>query len=128
VYVRSVAVWSEQAKLVASDGAASDAFATSVAISGDTVVVGAPDHTTDMKGLAGQAYVYVRSGTTWSEQAKLKASDGALGDSFGDSVAISGEAVVVGARSVTPEGVCVCAERDDVERAGQADSQRRRVR
>ena len=48
-------------------------------------------------GSIGAAYVFVRSGTTWSQQATLTASDGASGDSFANSVAVSGSTVVVGA-------------------------------
>jgi len=96
VFVRSGTTWSQQAKLIASDGAASDQFGQSVSISGDTVVVGAPGD--DDKGnLSGSAYVFVRSGTTWSQQAKLIASDGAAVDFFGYSVSLSGDTAVVGA-------------------------------
>ena len=97
VYVRSGTSWSEQQHLVASDGAADDAFGFSVAISGETLVVGAPADDTAGAANAGSAYVYVRSGTTWSEQAHLMASDGAVSDNFGWSVAISGESLVIGA-------------------------------
>ena len=97
VYVRSGTSWSEQANLTPSDGAPADLFGYWVAISGDTVVVGAPAHDTNGNASAGQAYVYVSSGTSWSEQAKLTASNGALYDNFGWSVAISGDTVVVGA-------------------------------
>ncbi len=111
VFVRSNGVWSEQAKLTASDAAVNDRFGVSVAISGDTIVVGAPEDDiiiivgppifpvpipvlgTD----AGSAYVYVRSNGVWSEQAKLTASDAYFSDHFGDSVAISGNTIVVGA-------------------------------
>ena len=96
IFTRSGTAWTEQAKLTASDGAADDNFGNSVAISGDTVVVGAwhdDDNGTD----SGSAYIYTRSGTAWTEQAKLMASDGAADDEFGDSVAISGDTVVVGA-------------------------------
>ena len=96
VYVRSGTVWTEQATLAASDGAQYDEFGSSVAISGDTVVVGAPGHDTGGQADAGQAYVYVRSGAVWTEQATLAASDGAAGDRFGWDVAISGDTVVVG--------------------------------
>lgn len=83
----------QQAKLLASDGAAGDEFGISVALSGDTAVVGAygDDNRT------GAAYVFVRSGTTWSQQQKLTATDGAMADWFGRSVAISGDTIVVGA-------------------------------
>ena len=96
VFQRNGTDWSQQAKLTPSDAAASDLFGVSVAISGDTVVVGAwlDD---DAGADSGSAYVFQRSGTAWSEQAKLTASDAAAGDVFGVSVAISGDTVVVGA-------------------------------
>ena len=91
----------QMAKLTASDGAASDYFGTSVAISGDTVVVGARDATVSGHFQQGSAYVFVEPAGGWSTTssytAKLTASDGAAGDSFGISVAISGDTVVVGA-------------------------------
>ncbi|HVE72727.1 MAG TPA: Ig-like domain-containing protein [Thermoanaerobaculia bacterium] len=97
VYVRSGTSWSQQAQLFASDSAASDQFGNSVAISGNTAVVGAPGHSTAGGSGAGSAYVYVRSGTSWSQQAKLLASDGLANDVFGISVAISDDTAVVGA-------------------------------
>jgi FG-GAP repeat len=94
VFVRSGTIWSEQGKLIAADNASRDEFGWSVAVSGSTAVVGA-----FAKNLStGAAYVFVRSGTTWSQQGKLTAADGAAGDLFGDSVAISGSTAVVGAR------------------------------
>jgi hypothetical protein len=96
-----VQIRTEKAKLRASDGAAKDAFGWSVAISGDTVVVGA--HHDDVGGNydQGSAYVFVEPAGGWSdrraETAKLTASDGAWMDRFGWSVAISGDTVVVGA-------------------------------
>src|SRR4030095_10897832 len=81
----------------ASDAAAEDRFGGSVAMSGDTIVVGASFDDTAAGLNAGSAYVYVRSGTTWSEQAHLLASDVAADDFFGGSVAISGDTIVVGA-------------------------------
>ncbi|MDI3291843.1 hypothetical protein QHF83_51515 [Polyangium sp. 15x6] len=96
VFVRSGTTWTQQAKIVAADGAAYDRFGTSVAIAGETALIGAP-YDGD-KGLnAGSAYVFVRNGTTWSGQAKLLASDGAGDHRFGSSVALSGNAAVVGA-------------------------------
>ena len=96
VFVRSGATWSEEAKLLASDGAAGDFFGQSVSVSGSTAAVGALQYD-DAGTSSGSAYVFVRSGTTWSEQAKLTASDAAAGDFFGGSVAISGDTFVVGA-------------------------------
>jgi hypothetical protein len=99
VFVRIGAGWIPQQKLTASDGAAGDHFGASIAISKDTVVVTAYGDDIDANQDQGSAYVFVHSGSTWSEQQKLTASDGAAGDSFGVSVAISGGMVVVGAHS-----------------------------
>jgi hypothetical protein len=93
VFVRSGAAWSQQAKLTAADGFSYDRFGTSVAISGSTAVVGA----FGQNNQTGAAYVFVRSGTAWSQQAKLTASDAHVFDNFGASVAISGPTVAVGA-------------------------------
>ena len=96
VFTRSGTSWSQQAKIQASDIAAYDNFGISVAIDGDTVVVGA--YFEDTGGTsAGAAYVFTRSGTTWSQQAKIQASDVQLGDLTGHSVAIDGDTMVVGA-------------------------------
>jgi len=98
VYTRTGTTWTEQAKLIASNGAAGDQFGDSVAIDRDTIVVGA--HLGDANGGAedsGSAYVYARAGTTWTEEAKLTASDGEEDDKFGISVAIDGDTIVVGA-------------------------------
>src|SRR5262245_25668667 len=84
----------QQAKLTASGGAASDSFGASIAISGDTVVVGAPFATADNK--LGAAYIFVRDAMTWTQQQKLTAGDGADSGLFGFSVAIDGDTVVVG--------------------------------
>lgn len=95
IFVTDGTTWSEQAELTPSDGTAGDLFGWSVAISGRWVVVGAfggPNYSAK-----GAAYVFVRSGTTWSQQAKLTASDAENGDEFGISVAISGSTAVVGA-------------------------------
>jgi hypothetical protein len=96
VFTRSGTTWSQQAKLTATDTAADDAFGQSIALSGDTVVVGAP-HDDDKGDDSGSVYVFTRSGTTWSQQVKLTAADGAEGDVFGISIAFSGDTVVIGA-------------------------------
>ena len=96
VFVRSRTGWTQQAKLTASDGAAQDLFGWSVSISGGTAVVGAQFD--DDKGVnSGSAYVFVRSGTGWSQQDKLTATDRASLDLFGWSVSISGNTALVGA-------------------------------
>jgi hypothetical protein len=98
VFVRSGGVWTQEQKLTASDGRVSDEFGWSVAISGDTAIVGAPGDDFGPQGSQGSAYVFVRSGGVWTEEQKLAASDGGVSDEFGWSVAIGGDTVVVGAR------------------------------
>lgn len=97
VFVRSGSTWTQQAKLLAQDGAADSWFGYSLALSGDTAVVGASDDDVGGRINQGSAYVFVRSGTSWSQQAKLTAADGAEGDSLGRAVALSGDTVLVGA-------------------------------
>jgi hypothetical protein len=96
VFVRSGGSWSQQAKLLASDGALGDNFGAAVAVDGDIAVVGAR-RDDDQGDSSGSAYVFVRSGGVWSQQAKLLASDGAAIDQFGSAVAVSGTTAVVGA-------------------------------
>ena len=83
-------------KLTASDAARVDLFGYAVALSGDTALVGAPGND-DAGSDSGSAYVFVRSGTSWIQQAKLTASDAATRDIFGISVALSGDTALVGA-------------------------------
>ena len=88
--------WVQQHKTAASDGVASDWFGYSVALSGDTLVVGAEGD----DSFKGAAYVFVRNwggADNWGQVQKLTAADGAAGDAFGCAVAISGDTVVVGA-------------------------------
>jgi hypothetical protein len=101
IFVRSGTNWNQQARLIASDGAGNDYFGYSVAISGDYAIVGAYQKTIGSNGSQGAAYVFVRSGTNWNQQARLTASDGTAGNWFGYSVAISGDYAVVGAYTKT---------------------------
>ena len=96
VFVRTRDGWVHQAKLSASDGKTDDAFGFAVAVSGDTIVVGANDGTAAPGATAGAAYVFTRAGGVWSEQAKLTPADGAPDDGFGSSVVVSGDTAVVG--------------------------------
>ena len=108
VFVRSGTTWSQQAYLKASNTQAGDEFGWSVAISGDTIVVGARNESSNATGVngnqadntainSGAAYVFVRSGTTWTQQAYLKASNTEGGDVFGAALALFGDTLVVGA-------------------------------
>jgi len=108
VFVRSGTNWTQRAYLKSSNAEADDGFGMSVAMSGDTVVIGADGESSNATGVngnqsnnsalySGAAYVFVRTGTTWSQQSYLKASNTGAGDYFGSSVAVSGDTVVVGA-------------------------------
>jgi hypothetical protein len=98
IFVRQGDVWSEQAKLKASDPALYDLFGIKVALDGDTAIVGAPFDDDDGLG-SGSAYVFQRAGQSWTQQTKLTASDAAQFDRFGVSVDIDNGAVIVGADS-----------------------------
>jgi hypothetical protein len=86
--------WSQEAQLMPSDGNSYGEFGLAVSISGKRAVVTAGE------GAAGEgvgvAYLFVRSGSSWSERKALAPSDG-LGYSFGASVSLSGQRVLVGA-------------------------------
>jgi hypothetical protein len=86
-----------QQKVIAGDGQAGDLFGYHVAISGDTALVGA----FGVNSSQGAAYVFVRNGSTWSQQQKLTAADGQAGDQLGWSVSINGDTAVVGAPGVS---------------------------
>lgn len=106
VFVRDpkTSQWTEQTKLTASDAEPIALFGSSVAISadGDTILVGA-DYDDEQAVGAGAAYVFVRDGNNWFEQAKLTALDGSGIDQFGSSVALSadGDRAVIGALHAT---------------------------
>jgi len=108
VFVRQDGVWSQQAYLKASNTGKDDKFGSTVAIFGDTIVVGAPGEDSAAAGVdgnqadntraaAGAAYVFQRNGTTWSQSAYLKASNPGGGDVFGSAVAVGASTLVVGA-------------------------------
>ena len=102
VLVRQSGAWSQVAKLTASDGQDNDEFGRSVAVDGDTVVVGAVVGDGGV-GNAGAAYVFTKPDTGWanaSETVKLTPSDWAAADSFGISVALDEDTIVVGAYQV----------------------------
>ncbi len=98
VFTRSGTTWTQQTQLTAAGGAASDQFGASVALSGDTAIIGARLDDVGSFVDQGAAYVFVRSGTTWTQQAQLLATGGDIGDNFGSSVAVSGDTAIIGAR------------------------------
>jgi hypothetical protein len=133
VFTRSGTIWSQQAYLKANNAEAGDGFGCSVSVYGDSIVVGAKNEYSGATGVngdgnnnsansAGAAYVFTRSGTTWSQQAYLKASNTGIGDSFGSSVSISGETVVVTAPFELSSAKGINGDQDDnsIPQAGAA--------
>ncbi|MGE3163270.1 MAG: hypothetical protein AB7O52_00005 [Planctomycetota bacterium] len=105
--------WTQVQKLVPSDAEPSNGFPSRIAAFGDTLVAGA--HLADPPGQSGcdsgAAYVFEWNGTTWSETQKLTAIDGHCGDFFGQSVAVAGDVIAVGAYRADidcPPGVSNC--------------------
>ena len=107
VFVRQGTEWSQQAYLKPFNTGDLDRFGISVAVEKDTIVVGAPHEDgssdrvngadDDLSEDSGAAYVFVREGAEWSQQAYIKATNAEPGDEFGSDIAISGDTLVVGA-------------------------------
>jgi len=93
VFTKTGAVWRQTAELKGSDTVANDFFGASVGVSGTTAVVGAPE----LAENAGRAYVFTKAATSWKQVTELKGSDTAVGDTFGNSVAVSSTIAIVGA-------------------------------
>ena len=101
-------VWSQRAKLTASDGANGDNFGYSVAIDGDTVMVGAHNHNGGNGNHSGAAYVFTKPANGWADAegtVKLTASDAGVRDLFGSSIALKGNTAVIGAYEDSHGGV-----------------------
>ena len=99
VFERNGDTWIQKTKLVADDAAKADNFGGSLAMSGNTVIVGSPLSDSDRGKDSGAAYVFVRDGGGWRQQAKLGPGDAKKADQFGSGVAISGSIVIVGAKT-----------------------------
>jgi hypothetical protein len=84
--------WLEEVKLTASDAEAGDYFGRAVALSSEYLLIGARGD----NGFTGSAYIFRYTGAAWVEEAKLTASDGAVGDYFGTSVSLSGSYALIG--------------------------------
>jgi hypothetical protein len=96
--------WTQQARLLAGDREQGAAFATAVALSGDTALIGAPHDSIDLRRGQGSAYAFVRSGGAWTQQAKFIAPDGADFDHFGRSVALDGDPAAPGGAPTRSKG------------------------
>ena len=97
VFTKTSGGWTQTQKLIAADGAAGDFFGWSVAIGGGVIVVGADEAIVDGNNDQGAAYVFTKIGGVWTQTTKLTAADGVAGDHFGESVAIAGGVIVIGA-------------------------------
>ncbi len=97
VFLRTNGAWAQQAKLTSATGSALDTFGTSVAVSGNTVLVGAPQDDVAANADQGSVTVFVRANAVWTPQTVLSAADGGAGDQFGAAVAVDGDNMVVGA-------------------------------
>jgi hypothetical protein len=108
VFTRTTTDWSQQAYLKTSNSQTNDGFGFAMDIDGDTLVVGALNEQSNATGVngdeannaidkSGAAYVFTRTGTDWTQQAYLKASNSDVNDNFGQSVTIDGDTIVVGA-------------------------------
>ncbi|MGB0370485.1 MAG: FG-GAP repeat protein [Opitutales bacterium] len=94
VFERFYGVWGETTKITPADGAAGDNFGISVAVDGDVIIAGA-NGVDDVASNAGSAYIFERTDDSWERNIKLVRADGAQGDRFGRSVAVSGDSVLI---------------------------------
>ena len=124
VFTRTGTTWSQQAYLKASNTVTRDYFGFSVSLSGDTLAVGAYIESSSATGVngnqsdnsatrSGAVYIFTRSGTTWSQQAYLKASNTDAGDLFSSSVSLSGDTLAVGAKSEASNATGVNGNQND---------------
>ncbi len=124
VFARSAGEWSQQAYLKASNTGEGDTFGRVLALSGDTLAVGAHGESSAATGVngdpnddsafqSGAVYVFVRSEGEWIQRAYLKASNAEAGDWFGDSVSLSGDTLAVGAFREDSAATGVNGDRSD---------------
>ena len=104
VFTRSAGIWTEQAKLTASDAAPFDNFGEGVALDGETALIGATGDD-DNGSRSGSVYVFTHSAGVWKEQAKLTTSDGSRDDDLGRSVALDGDTALLGVQFDDDNGI-----------------------
>jgi hypothetical protein len=104
VYTRSGTSWTLAAQLSASDVSSCQSFGSAVALSGDTIVVGACEMSMAGQVHAGAVYLFSGSGSTWSQQAEFGDPAASADDAFGSAVALDGDTALVGAPDTTVAG------------------------
>jgi hypothetical protein len=107
VYRWNGTIWAFEATLLGPDRGPGDLFGSSAAIEGNTIIIGALADNIPAADDAGSVTVFQRSGTTWTQQAFLTASDPHLSDFFGSSVALNGNTIAVGAYNADSPGIAV---------------------
>ena len=129
VFTRAGGVWTQQAYLKASNTEAGDGFGSVIALSGDTLVVGAPGEDSNAIGMngnqgdnnatgSGAVYVFTRTGGVWTQQAYLKASNTEASDQFGDSIALAVDVLVVSATQEDSNAIGVGGNQADNSAGG----------
>ena len=129
VFARSGTIWSQQAYVKASNTRAFADFGRTVAVSGDTLAVGAPGESSNATGIGGDqanttasssgaVYVYVRAGTTWSPQAYVKAPNTRQNAVFGSAIALSNNTLAVGSPFETSNATGIDANQNDTSASG----------
>jgi drug/metabolite transporter superfamily protein YnfA len=124
VFTRNGSSWSQQAYLKASNAGKNDRFGSSISIDGDTIVVGAAQETSNATGVngdesnntvgrAGAAYVFVRQGNSWTQQAYLKPSNTGFSDHFGSTVAVYGDILAVAAVNESSRATGIDGDQQD---------------
>ncbi len=97
IFQNNAGIWTETAKLLASDGNENDFFGISVDIEGDYAIVGANGSANNSGANSGTAYVFHNNSGNWAQTQKIESADAVVGDHFGTSVSISGDYIAVGA-------------------------------
>jgi uncharacterized protein (TIGR03437 family) len=127
VFTRTGVLWTLQARLRAADGAAGDRFGSTVAVLGDTLAVSAPVDDIGAAVNRGSVYVFVRNAGVWTQQQKLFANDGAANDSFGESLDIAKDQLIIGAPNRDEGGKADSGAAYYFTRSGTAWSQQQKV-
>jgi hypothetical protein len=119
IFTRSGMVWTQQAKITPMAGGYYDFFGWAVSLHGDTALIGAPGSSFN-PSYPGAAYIFVRTGTTWTQQARLDPSDGQDGDYFGNVVALDSDTALIGSEYLSGIGSAYVFTRTDTTWSQQA--------